>query len=173
VVALPFFVGDGLNNIINWSSAVFFILLNLVLPLWAYLRHAANVAAGRPPIEVDGEEQQQQQQQYSALPSYAASGQRGGVKSFAEANEVLMREASASLLAHDAKGASLLDAMYGEEEGSSVSMGSSSGGLGSRGAINRGEDEGEELRGSGSGLWPVRLLLLAPLPRAPLLLLPH
>ena len=150
VVALPFFGGDGLNNIINWSSAVFFILLNLILPLWAYLQHSANVAAGRPPIDSEIEEQQQQQQQSSG-----GAGSRG-VKSFADANELLMREASASLLAHDeSKTASLLDSLY-DEEGGSGSSSSSSGasrGLGGQGAINRGggEDEGEEEGGSGEG----------------------
>jgi hypothetical protein len=120
VVALPFFGGDGLNSIINWSSAIFFILLNLILPVWAYLQFAANEAAGLPRIDPDSEPVQGTNS--SSLYSGGQGGGGGrssvGLKSFAEANELLMREASQSLLAADsARSASLLqDSVYGDEE---------------------------------------------------------
>ena len=141
LVALPFFGGDGLNNIINWSSAVFFILLNLILPLWAYLQHASNQAAGRPPIDPGDEpgSSSSAPAAYAALPAFRASP-----KSFAEANEALMREASVSLLAHDVKGQdAVLESLYGEDSGAGARR------FSSMGAINRGGPE-EDRGGSGS-----------------------
>ena len=144
LVALPFFGGDGLNNIINWSSAVFFILLNLVLPLWAYLQYASNQAAGLPPIDPGDEpgSSSAAPAAYAALPAF-----RPSPKSFAEANEALMREASASLLAHDFKGQDVvLESLYGEDSGAGA------GRFSTMGAINRDgpSEEGQQLGGSGS-----------------------
>lgn len=37
VVAVPFYPGNTMDDIINWSSALFFVMLNLVFPLSMYL----------------------------------------------------------------------------------------------------------------------------------------
>jgi len=53
LAALPFYVGNQLNTLINWSSALLFVLINMVLPLACYLAMRAREAAGLPKIEVE------------------------------------------------------------------------------------------------------------------------
>jgi hypothetical protein len=56
IVTLPFYVGDSLDLVINWSSAVFFVALNLLFPVtfWVSTRWAAQ--KGFPAFEADDEE---------------------------------------------------------------------------------------------------------------------
>ena len=53
VVTLPFYVGDSLDTLINWSSAVFFVALNLLFPVsfWVSMRWRAQ--KGEPPLVVE------------------------------------------------------------------------------------------------------------------------
>jgi hypothetical protein len=53
IAALPFYVGNQLNTLINWSSAIMFVLINMVLPLSCYLVSRAREDAGLPPVEVE------------------------------------------------------------------------------------------------------------------------
>ena len=96
LVALPFFGGDGLNQIINWSSAIFFILLNLILPLWAYLKQAHLQAQGLPPIDASQVELEASEGAEAAAGSLNAGA---GASGRATGMSFLQREASARLLA--------------------------------------------------------------------------
>ena len=56
VVTLPFYVGDALDLLINWSSAIFFTLLNLLLPVAFWLASTARAESGLPPLVADDDD---------------------------------------------------------------------------------------------------------------------
>lgn len=56
-VALPFFPGNSLSLVINWSSALLFVTMNMLLPLWMYLAQEHRKHSGLPPIVLRDDEQ--------------------------------------------------------------------------------------------------------------------
>ena len=55
LVALPFFPGNSLSLVINWSSALLFVLMNMILPIWMYLKQENRRVKGEPRIVLEEE----------------------------------------------------------------------------------------------------------------------
>ncbi len=53
VVTLPFYVGDSLDLLINWSSAIFFTLLNMLFPLAFWIAATRRTQRGLPALVAD------------------------------------------------------------------------------------------------------------------------
>lgn len=49
VVAVPFYSGNAVNTLITWSSALFFVLIQLGIPVAMYVSAEAMAAKGTPP----------------------------------------------------------------------------------------------------------------------------
>ena len=52
IVVLPFFPGDSLDDVVNWSSALLFTLLNLIFPAAFFVASSWRTRAGLPPVVV-------------------------------------------------------------------------------------------------------------------------
>ena len=56
VVVLPFFPGNALDNLVNWSSAILFTLLNMIFPIAFFISSVRQAQAGLPAHVIDEEE---------------------------------------------------------------------------------------------------------------------